>query len=352
MILQLKCKKSDNFTTLQSETEVLKAELATVHYCMLIKGTTIKVQKYDDELALTPKIEKVFQRFACGAAKFYTKDASDKSYSEHVEAGVLNLVAKLYPNIFLDLSNYCIKNMNFVNQKIFVFSREIQFYIAYLEYIKHFKRAELSFCYPHMSLRCKEVNSIKSFDLALADKLIAHNQPVICNDFYLKDRERVIVVSGPNQGGKTTFARTFGQLHYFGSLGCPVPGKEAQLFLFDNIYTHFEREENIQNLSGKLQDDLIRMHDILEHATKDSIIIINEILSSTTLKDAVAIGEKIMDSILQLDSLCIWVTFLDELASYNKKIVSMISTVLPEDPARRTYKIVRGPADGLAYAII
>lgn len=39
----------------------MKAELATVHYCMLIKGTTIKVQKYDDELALTPKIEKVFK---------------------------------------------------------------------------------------------------------------------------------------------------------------------------------------------------------------------------------------------------------------------------------------------------
>ena len=342
---------SDGFTSLLTETKRLKTALSTIKYCVTIKDSTVRVRKNESETDYSVEVEETFTKFKQGVVKDYRVKLYEGSVMNHVEAQILDFIAKLYPDIFTNLDNFYVQHSHFLDETISIFDREIQFYIACLEFIARFKRAGLKFCYPQISHISKEIYDYEGFDLALANKLINERSSVVCNDFYLRNKERIFVVSGPNQGGKTTFARMFGQLHYLASLGCPVPGREARLFLFDRLFTHFEKVENIKDLRGKLEDDLVRIHDTLNQSTSNSIIIINEILSSTTLKDAVFLSKEVMEKLLQLDLLAIWVTFVEELASFSEKTVSMVSTVVPENPALRTFKIVRRPADGLSYAI-
>lgn len=344
------CVYSETFRTFAEEAQDVKRRLSELKYCIIIQPGRFKVKMYEGEPDYSVEVERTFEKFQQHAVKEYRFDPDRSSGMNHVEAQILEFVSRLYPEPFAALDRFCESHAGFVDETIQTFDREIQFYIAYLDFIADMRRRGLPFCYPAVTAG-REVYVRDGFDLALAHALRNTSNPVVCNDFFLQGPERIIVVTGPNQGGKTTFARMFGQLHYLAGLGLLVPAREARLALFDHIFTHFEREEDISNLRGKLEDDLIRIHDILQHATSESIVVLNEVFASTTVKDAILLSKAIMERLMELDLLCVWVTFLDELSSLNEKTVSMVSTVLEEDPTQRTFKIIRKPADGLAYAI-
>jgi DNA mismatch repair protein MutS len=342
---------SQAFVALSSEQHRLTAELTRVRYCVHISGNGFRVRTYEGEPDLSAAVSATFEKFRQGGVKDYRVKFSSHPDMNHVEAKILEFVARLCPETFARLLDFASRTQTIADPMLARFDREVEFYVAYLEYAKGFEAAGLTFCEPELSAGDKAEHADESFDLALAGKLVAENGAVVCNGYHLSGAERIIVVSGPNQGGKTTFARMFGQLHYLAALGCPVPGKRARIFLADAILTHFPKEESIETLRGKLEDDLVRMHAILERATPNSVAIVNEIFNSTTLQDAVFLAREVVRRISVLDALCVCVTFLDELASLNEKTVSMVSTVLSENPAVRTFKVLRRRADGRAYAI-
>ncbi|MHB8318258.1 MAG: MutS-related protein [Acidimicrobiales bacterium] len=342
---------SDYFCSLDSDTRECKEGLARIRYCVRIRGGRVDVSRYVGENDYSTEVLEAFSRFAQGAAKDYLVEYRGDPPANHVSVQILEFVARLFAEEFTALNDYSDKHAHFFDETVECFERETQFYLAYLDYIRPLRSAGLQFCYPQITKESKEVFATRTFDLALAKELLSRNVPVVPNGFHLEDPERIFVVSGPNQGGKTTFARTFGQLHHFASLGCPVPGRDARLFLFDQLFTHFEREEDLVRMRGKLEDDLVRVAKVLQSATTDSIVILNEIFSSTTLDDARFLGKKVLEKVAELDLLCVYVTFVDELASFGDSVVSMVSSVDPDDPTERTYEVVRAPADGLAYAL-
>jgi DNA mismatch repair protein MutS len=342
---------STGFRSLLGESQLLRARLARVTYSLVLKGLRVTVREYAGEPDYSAQVLSTFDRFQRGAAKDYRVKFDRFPSMNHIEAGILELVANLYPDLFRQLREFPDRHRDFVDATIERFAREVQYYFAYQDYIENLRSAGLRLCYPDLSDVDQEVAAYQTFDLVLAHKLVQVHAEVVRNDFQLKGSERIIVVSGPNQGGKTTFARTFGQLHHLARLGLAVPGQAARLFLADALYTHFEREERLEDLRGKLQDELIRIHEILERATSRSIVIINESFTTTTLSDALFLGREVLNRIVQRGALCVYVTFIDELSTLGPETVSMVSTVAPDDPARRTFKVVRQRADGKAYAL-
>jgi len=341
--------QGDAFRALYDQSRELDEELDRVRYTFLINGSRITVGPYDDEQPdYSAEVSETFERFRQEAVRSYLPEFND--WDAFSGIGVLYLVAQLYPELFARLDRFCREHAQYLDHTIAVLDRELQFYLGYLEYIQPLRDAGLSFSYPQLSVDAKVEQALDTFDLVLASQRVRERATVVCNDLTLDGSERIIVVTGPNNGGKTTMARTIGQLHYLARLGCPVAGRETRLFVCDQVFTRFERREDISTLEGKLQDELNRLRDALQAATASSLFVLNEMFNSTTAQDALFLSREILEQVSDLDALCVCVTFLDELATFDERTVSMVSSVDPTDPAVRTYKVIRRPADGRAYA--
>ncbi len=340
--------RSEFFREMEAEARRLRAAFGEIRYSLWFKanGSAVKVLPFEEQEDYVSRIEALFQRFRGGAVQDFRKHLEETPVSEKAENEILQLLSRRFPKEFRDLDSFCGKYLQFDDEGILRAARELRFYLGWVEMTGHLKEAGLPFCRPIPEDGGKESYAQDCFDLALA---LRKPGVIVTNSFSLTRPEQILVVTGPNQGGKSTFARAFGQVHYLASLGLTVPGKAARLPLCDGVLTHFEREEKVKDLNGKLRDDLLRLKKLLDAATPRSVFVINEIFASTTAWDARVLCGHMLEAITAKGGSAVVVTFLEELADFGPQTVSMAAEA-PEK-GNASFRILRKKPGGLSYAM-
>ena len=93
--------------------------------------------------------------------------------------------------------------------------------------------------------------------------------------------QRALIVTGANQGGKSTFLRSLGIAQVLCQAGMYVPAKKYPLHAYEDIFTHFTRREDATMNMGKFEEELKRMEQILRGAKKNTLILLNESFAIT-----------------------------------------------------------------------
>jgi DNA mismatch repair ATPase MutS len=177
---------------------------------------------------------------------------------------------------------------------------------------------------------------------------------------------QILILTGPNRGGKTTYMQGVGVVHILAQAGCYVPGKQARISPLDDLCTHFPLEEKPDSDAGRFGEEAIRLAKVFERVTRHSLVLLNESLSSTSFSESLYLAQDIVRILRRIGARAIYSTHLHELANRvdelndsvpgDSKIISVVSspvnTVVGASSAElnHTYKLEMRPPLGQSYA--
>jgi DNA mismatch repair ATPase MutS len=171
---------------------------------------------------------------------------------------------------------------------------ELAFYLGCLRLHEQLARLGEPVCFP--ALMEHPGHSFRGlYDLSLA---LRTGQRVVGNDLEAPGKA-LVIVTGANQGGKTTFLRSIGQAQLMLQAGMFVGAEHFRSSLCDGLFTHFKREEDATMKSGKFDEELSRMSQIVDHLTPRALLLFNESFSATNEREGSEIAWQIVRALLE-----------------------------------------------------
>jgi DNA mismatch repair ATPase MutS len=128
------------------------------------------------------------------------------------------------------------------------------------------------------------------------------------------DRRNLVIITGPNTGGKSTFLRSVGLAQLMMQCGMFVSAESLTSSLCQGLFTHYKREEDVTMRSGKFDEELSRMSDIVDHLSPQSMVLLNESFAATNEREGSGIGRQIISALLEHGVRLLCVTHMYELA--------------------------------------
>lgn len=286
-------------------------------------------------------------------------DANDFILVKNYQFGIENDLEAVRKEVILHIAGIITAMTTGMSRFFGDLRTEVSFYMGVAKIIEKAEEIGMPTCFPKVAEesqgKCMYAKDLYDLSMALylgKPKERITEEDLVFNDMAMEDGE-FMIITGPNQGGKTTFLRAAGIAQVLMQAGAPVPASEFTSSISDIIYTHFPEEEDKDMKYGKLAEELARLREAFEQITDKSLILLNDSFATTTTKEGSDIAADITKALALISSRMIFVSHLFEYAStideLNKELpngyhgVNYVCEVREEgDEIKRTYKIVRG----------
>jgi len=322
---------SDKFQALKKIAYEAKASRDKIKIRISINGDKIRITEEENGEDLSSKIDQLFSRFKgqqVGGLNF----SNHYEKITHIHAEILEGIYRIFKEEFSVIKKLKEEFPDIIDEGINSFANEFEFYLKYIEYMKGIQSNGYRFSIPQFtedgSIYIKEFYNL----------LLAKKRKAVTNNIHTSGDKRVFIITGMNGGGKTTFAITFGQLVFLASIGVPVPAEEAKIPLLPNIMTAFPIEEDRLESLSRLEEDIVRIHDILKTADDKTLIIVNELFSATTSDEGFELAKRFINKVISKGSYLVYVTFITKIATL-EKVISLVAQIQDEKP---TYRFIEG----------
>ena len=183
------------------------------------------------------------------------------------------------------------------------------------------------------------------FNLRMAKHPLLNKDTAVPIDCYLTEKNKIIIITGPNTGGKTVALKTIGLLHIMAYNGLMVPCKEDSIFnYFDSIYADIGDEQSIEQSLSTFSSHMTRIVSILNNLTDNTLVLFDELGSGTDPKEGSSLAISIIEYLKKHNASCICTTHYSELKNYaysntnilNASVEFNTETLLP------TYRLLMG----------
>jgi len=183
-------------------------------------------------------------------------------------------------------------------------------------------------------------------------ELTLHEEPFVPNDVHLSSQETILVITGPNMSGKSTYLRQVALITLMAQIGSFVPAESAEIGLVDRIFTRVGAQDEISAGQSTFMVEMVETANILNHATNRSLLILDEIGRGTSTYDGISIAWAVVEYIHnhpRLQAKTLFATHyheLTELARFLPRVRNYNVAVAEEgDHVVFLHKIVPGGAD-------
>ena len=193
-----------------------------------------------------------------------------------------------------------------------------------------------------------EIN-IKEGRHPVLEKVI-NSSTYVSNDLKMNGKDFLKIITGPNMGGKSTFMRQIAIIVVMAQIGCFVPCKEATLKLFDKIFTRIGASDDLVSGQSTFMVEMLEANQALRNATKDSLIIFDELGRGTSTFDGMALAQAIIEYLsYNVKAFTLFSTHYHELTALENTLegITNIHVDVHEENNEITflYKIKEGPAN-------